>query len=231
MIDNIIQCSFGRDSLALVEYLKPKWDESLILWVDAGGALPEVEAMAEVMQENVPHFYRLRTDSNGWINRNGIPYDIVPVWHTVAGLAVSGNLPPAIASCLECCYQNIMAPMHAFAKATGAKRIYRGQRNAERLKSPVRSGDMDGNIEIVFPLQDWTDEHVDAYLADNGIELPGWYDHGDKGMDCWWCTGYVQESRGLHKYLSAHHPQKWDVVKERLDAVRSIIEHEFEMVR
>lgn len=220
---NIIQCSFGRDSLALVEYLKDEWDESLILWIDAGGALPEVEAMAEQMQSRVPHFYRLRTDSNAWINRNGIPSDIVPVWHTVEGAPLAGNTPPLIASSLACCFENVMKPMHDFSKAIGAERIYRGQRNAEKLKSPIRSGAKDGDIEIVFPLQDWTDEQVDAYLADKGIKLPEWYANGDKGFDCWWCTGYQAESKGLHKYLEKHHPEKWAIVAERMDAAKRIV--------
>lgn len=223
---DLIQCSMGRDSLALVEYLKDKLDDCLVLFVDAGGALPEVDEIAKKVEKRVKHFYRLQTNSNEWINANGIPADIVPVWHTVKGIALSGNEFPAIASSFDCCWNNIMNPMHEFAKEIGAKKIYRGQRNAERLKSPIRSGYVDGDIEIVFPLENWSDDDVNEYLESKGVELPEWYEHGDKGFDCWWCTGFVAESRGLHKYLESHHPGKWAIVKERLDAVRGIVEKE-----
>jgi phosphoadenosine phosphosulfate reductase len=220
----------GRDSLALLEYLKDKWDECVVLFVDAGGVMPEIEATAKWVESRVPNYHRLVTNSNGWINVNGMPYDIVPVWNTAYGMAISGNKPPAIASSLACCIANIMDPMHEYSKKIGAKKIYRGQRNAEKLKSPLKSGATDGEVEVVFPLEDWSDEDVNSYLKSKNIQLPEWYAYGDKGFDCWWCTGFNAESKGLHRYLKENHADKWEIVSERLDAAKNIVMREFEKV-
>ena len=223
---DVIQCSMGRDSLALVEYLSDKWNECVVLFVDAGGAMPEIEETAKWVESRVPHFHRIRTDSNSWINMNGIPFDVVPVWHTVKGMVVTDNVPPAIASSFDCCFENIMKPIHDYSLSIGAKKIYRGQRNAETFKSKIRSGAKDGEIEFIFPLENWTDEQVNSYLESKNVPLAEWYQYGDKGFDCWWCTGFNAESKGLHKYLEKHHPDKWAIVSERINAARSKVEAE-----
>jgi phosphoadenosine phosphosulfate reductase len=226
----VIECSMGRDSLALIEVMSHELDNLLVLFVDPGGTLPEIEETVKYVENRVPHFFRLRTDSNAWINANGMPFDVVPVWHTVMGLNLAGNNAPAISSSLECCFQNVMRPMHEFCRAIGAKKIYRGQRNAERMKSPLRSGAKDDDIELVFPLENWSDEDVNNYLAERNIPLPEWYQYGNKGFDCWWCTGFVEDSKGLHRYLKNKHPDKWAIVDERIRAAKAKVASEMAMM-
>ncbi len=184
MYQNIIQCSMGRDSLALVKYLEPLWEDSLVVWVDAGAALPEIEEIAAFVENTVPHFYRLRTNSAAWIERHGSPVDVVPIWFAEKSAAAAEN-PTRFASAFQCCFENIMTPMHVFTKVSGAVRLFRGQRNAEKLKSPLRSGVVVDGLEIVFPLEQWTDGQVDSYLQKHGWPLSPTYVDGDKGIDCW----------------------------------------------
>jgi 3'-phosphoadenosine 5'-phosphosulfate sulfotransferase (PAPS reductase)/FAD synthetase len=217
---NIIQCSMGRDSLALVHYLRDEWEDSLVVWVDAGAPLPEVEKIAEFVKAQVPHFLRVETNSAKWIEEHGIPADVIPIWQHESGAEIAGFQGQKIASSLECCLQNIMLPLHSAAVLHGVKRIYRGQRTAEALKSPVRSGAVFNGIEIVFPLENWTDAEVCAYLLENGWPLSPWYQYGNKGMECWHCSGYAQESKGAFQYLAEQHPEKWSVVERRLQYIR-----------
>ena len=216
-----INFSGGRDSLALLSYMTPLKDQSIVVWVDAGGTLPEVEnlILSSVKGWN---FVRIVTNSWQWIELNGLPSEIVPIWFNADGAVISGN-KKEISSCLTCCYENIMKPLHEISKQLGVSHIVRGQRRSDKLKSPIESGFIDSGITYLFPLQDWTDEQVNDYLKYNNVDLPEWYKYGNKGFDCWHCTGYKSESDGLHKYLAKHHAEKYSFVENGLNRIRNRI--------
>jgi phosphoadenosine phosphosulfate reductase len=84
--------------------------------------------------------------------------------------------------------------------------VIRGQRNAERAKSPIRSGHKDGGVEYLFPIEDWSSQQVRDYLKEQGAALPRHYDYVDTSLDCQHCTGYLFENAGKFEFIRQHHP-------------------------
>lgn len=222
----VLQFSGGRDSIATLLRWQEHKEETVVLWLDAGGTLPEVEAMIRQLTAGW-NLHVVKSDAATWIRNNGLPADIVPTWRNGRGRMWAENTATIpIANSLTCCESNVMLPMHAATLLMHPQYIVRGQRNAEILKSIVRNEQVIDGITYLFPIQDWSDGEVNQYLADHGIELPEWYINGTKGFDCWWCTGFVKESRALHEYLRVHHPKKYQVLQRRFAAIEQSIKDE-----
>jgi phosphoadenosine phosphosulfate reductase len=225
MAKYVLEFSGGRDSLAVLKLWESRKADTTVLWLNAGGTLPEVREL--IFQHTKGWDLReVRTDAAGWISKHGYPADVVPVWHTAHGAKTAGNSSPRITPALSCCLENIMKPMQLAAMALNPEFIVRGQRTAEQYKSPARSGYKFNNITLLFPIEDWSDEQVNDYLVANGVVLPEWYQYGTKGFDCWWCTGFAKESRGLHQYLEKYHPKKFQEVQRRFTVIESAIKSE-----
>ena len=181
----VLQFSGGRDSIATLLYCKPYLDRITVMFLDTGSVMPEVEKTIEWARSISPNFVRVRTDSASVIAQYGIPSDIVPVWKSGVGAEVSSCESQRVISSLDCCWHNLIKPMQDATERMGATLIIRGQRKAERMKSPVSSGYQLNGMRLWFPLEDWSDIEVNGYVAEHGIELPEWYKYGDKGFDCW----------------------------------------------
>jgi phosphoadenosine phosphosulfate reductase len=221
----VLEFSGGRDSLALLKLWEPFKAETVVLWVDAGGTLPEVRQL--ILTHTAGWDLRIcETDANSWIEKHGYPADIIPLWYTARGQWVRKPEDVMIAPSFSCCAENVMKPLHLAALALQPEFIVRGQRNTETFKSPARDGADFGNFKLLFPLQDWTDAQVNEYLKTAGVELPEWYAYGTKGFDCWWCTGFAKESAGLRKYLKLRHPEKSAIVEQRMMDIQKAIVNE-----
>ena len=124
---------------------------------------------------------------------------------------------------LMCCAANLWGPMQKATRMLGATMVIRGQRNSERLKSPIRSGYMEEGVEYLFPLQDWTDEQVKEYLRAQSVLLPDNYAYNNTSLDCQHCTGYLFETQGKFNYMRKFHPalhkRVVEIVRENTSAV------------
>jgi phosphoadenosine phosphosulfate reductase len=122
--------------------------------------------------------------------------------------------------------------MRKAVSASGYRLVIRGQKNADVLKGPLRSGHVDEDgVEYWFPLEDWTDADVRRFIADQAeIALPDYYRYTNSSLDCWSCTAYLPENIGKRRYMAKHHPIWHDEVTKRLQGIAGEIAREAETI-
>lgn len=226
----VLQFSGGKDSLACLLLLRPWWDRLVVLWLNTGACLPETIEQMKRVQAMVPNFVEITTNQPEQIERAGYPVDVLPLRNHATVGKLCGFDRPKLQSFLDCCYTNLMAPMHEAAKNSGATLIVRGQKRGDIHRGPYESGAVVAGIEYLFPVEDWTDEQVLDYVADSGL-LPEHYDQGNTSMDCWNCTAYLSENAWKLRYLYERYPDKADVLRLRLEMIEREIDEDMRHLR
>ena len=211
-----LQFSGGKDSLALLNLMEPYWDRLTVYWTNPGDPFPETVALMEQIRAIVPHFVVIEGDVHGSIQNFGLPSDLVPADSTPIGLAARRG-GTRIQDRYSCCMRSLMLPMHERMKADGVTLVIRGQKNSDVLRAPIKSGTVEDGIEYLFPLEDWDDARVMAYLAEKGIPVPRFYDYMNANPDCMHCSAYWEEGRG--KYLREFYPESYQDYLDRLGAI------------
>lgn len=224
-MSEVLQFGGGKDSLACLYLLREKWPTLIVAWMNTGAAFPETIAQMEGIKRLVPNFLEIRSDVLTDIATEGWPADVVPVRHTPWGKATTGEAGITMRSWWNCCTRNFWVPMHAKMLEIGATRIYRGQRNAEDYKSPVRSGDILDGIEYVFPIQGWSELDVTKYLSANDIPIPEHYAQTAKSLDCWSCTAYLDAKADQMRYLRANHAEKFNILRPVIEQMHSAVQN------
>lgn len=227
----VLQFGGGKDSLACLYLLRDKWPRLIVAWMNTGAAFPETLAQMEKIRTLVPNFVEIKADVLADIQQEGWPSDVVPVRNTPWGKATTGEAGITMRSWWNCCTRNFWVPMHAKMLELGATRVYRGQRNDEDYKSPVRSGDKSDGIEYVFPIEGWSERKVAMYLSANDVEVPEHYGQTKKSLDCWCCTAYLDAKLDQLGYLREHHPQKAATVIGKLQQMHNAVTSAAEPVR
>ena len=226
------QFSGGRDSTAALYQLRPYWRRMTVFHLDTGDQFPETRAVvAEVAQalaaENVP-FVVIRSDVSQYRTQHGLASDLVPVDNTPPGRLVSGRSLKLV-SRYECCYQNLMRPMHQAIVDSGITLLVRGQRDDEYATPPLRSGDAQDGIEVLYPIQSWTGEQVSAYLLDNGLPIAPFYERGARrAPECMGCTAWWDEGRA--QYLRDYHPEAHQRYAANMKIIRIEIDRQYAML-
>lgn len=215
-----LQFSGGKDSLACLYLMRPHWDRITVYWCNMGDAFPETVAQMDRIRAEVPHFVEIDGRQPAVIAQFGIPSDIVPASATPMGLSATSSGTP-IQDRYSCCMRSLMIPMHERMIADGITLIIRGQKNSDKVKGPLRSGQVDGGIEYLFPVEDWTDANVLAFLREQNVEIPRFYEMLNDAPDCMTCSAWWD--KGQSKYLKRYHIEKYEIVQERLDTIREAI--------
>ena len=218
----VLQFSGGKDSLACLYLLQPRWSEITVAWMNTGTALPETLALMREVRRMVPHFLEMRSDVLTDVAERGWPTDVLPVANG-PGRDYRGLGGIKLRTSFDCCARNVWIPMGAIMKQIGATEVIRGQRNAERLKSTIRDGHVEDGITYRFPIQDWSEEQVRAFLSERGA-LPEYYQHIETSLDCWNCTAYLEEKASHVRYLRDRHPDRYAIVSEKLREIRVAVE-------
>ena len=218
------QFSGGRDSTAALYLLRDCWPLMTVYHLDTGDQFPETRAVVKQVARDVPitvitsnvHVYR---NTHGWAS------DVVPVDNTPPGRLVSGRALK-IVSRYECCYQVLMAPMHARMVQDGITLLVRGQRDDEYVTQPMRSGDVQDGIEVLYPIQSWSGQAVSDYLLDNALPIAPFYAHGARrAPECMGCTAWWDEGRST--YLKNHHPIHFTDFTRRMGVIRAEIDRQY----
>lgn len=215
-----LQLSGGRDSIACLYLMKPYWDRLTVYWLDTGAAYPETIALMQKIRDTVPNFAVIQGKQPEVIAEFGIPTDILPVSATPMAIVGSGK-GTLMQDRYSCCVRSIMLPMHQRMIDDGITLIIRGQKNADKLKSTVRSGDVLEGIEFLFPIESWDSRQVMRYLRDEGAPIPRFYEMLDTMPDCMTCSAWWEE--GVSPYLKRYHHAQFLENQKRLDIINKAV--------
>lgn len=222
-MNTALQFGGGKDSLACLYLLRDLWDEMVVVWLNTGAAFPETLLQIQQIKALVPHFHEVRTDVLTNIAEHGWPSDVLPVRNAWWGKATTGESGLMMQSWFDCCTHNFWLPLHKAMIDLGITRVYRGQRNGEDYKSPIRDGQSADGITYRFPLQNWSETEVASYLRWHNVEIPAHYATTRKSLDCWCCTAYLDAKLDQLKYLKDQHPEKHAIVAAKLHEMNAAV--------
>lgn len=217
-----IACSYsgGKDSLACVHLLREHLDRITVYHVDTGDLLPEMRESVDRVEAICPRFVRIETGVTEWIAANGLPTDLMPFSQHWVGRQM-GQAGTALVSRYDCCFTNLMSPLYSRVRADGNTLLIRGTKRCDMPRLPVTSGDVVEGLEIYYPLLEWSNADVFAYLAEKGVPLPRVYESVVNSPECARCSAWWGEGRSA--YLKRHHPNLWAEYQQRLALVRQEI--------
>lgn len=223
-----LQFSGGKDSLALVYMLQPYWDRLTLYHVDTGDLLPEVREIVLMVEGMVPNFRRIETHVKDWMKGVALPSDLVPTSSTIAGLAI-GSSKRRIVDRYDCCWQNIMLPMHQRMLADGVTLAIRGTKRCDLARLPAESGDTRMGYELWLPLQECSHEWVFAYLHSVGAPICRVYEHKVNAPECATCPAWWSEGRA--EYLKKYHPALYEEYRANLVTLNEEIQPHWAALR
>jgi hypothetical protein len=118
-----------------------------------------------------------------------------------------------------------MNPMHERMRQDGITLIIRGQRDDEYATPPLRSGDVQGGIEVLYPVQHMTPSGGRLAGGARGLPVAPFYERGMKrAPECMGCTAWWDEGRAA--YLREHHPSEYDTYVQRMQVLRRAIDRQ-----
>jgi phosphoadenosine phosphosulfate reductase len=216
-----LQVSGGKDSLAVLEGLRPWWDRLCVYWLNPGDPFPETVALMAEIRAVVPHFVEVVGRQAAVIAADGWPSDVVPQHHTSDGNFVFGETPFKVQTRLNCCIRALMLPMHERMVSDGVTCVIRGKRAEEKDRTGTRTGSIAEGIEFIYPVWDWSDGDVRRYLDRAGIALPATYKYAGHSLDCMSCTAWWGE--GLSRFLEAKYPDRHREYVRRITLIKQAV--------
>jgi 3'-phosphoadenosine 5'-phosphosulfate sulfotransferase (PAPS reductase)/FAD synthetase len=221
-----LQLSGGKDSLACLYLMRPYWDKITVFWLNTGAAPPQSVKRMMAIKAMVPNFVEWVSNQPGDIAINGYPVDVLPLRATSGGSLFEDYKGVRLQPYMACCANNLWIPMRNAMKELGITLIIRGQRDNDHRRSPIKSGQTGDGFELYFPIEDWTQEDVFAYLALQGVDVPPHYSYGTSSVDCWDCTAYLYENAGRGAYLRDHEPELYPKFITIMKQIRSEVVRE-----
>lgn len=216
-----LQLSGGRDSIACLFLLKPHWDNLTIYWCNPGIPYPETVSLMQSIKEMVMHFIEIDGRQPQVVAEFGIPSDIVPISSTPIGIKATGQ-GELMQDRYSCCFRSMVIPTQERMIADGITLVIRGQKQADKLKWPVRSGDVVDGVEYLFPIEDWDTRKVMTYLREQKAPIPRFYEMLNSAPDCMTCTAYWEEQ--ALSYQKRYHHAQFLENQERLNIIREAID-------
>lgn len=213
--------SGGKDSLACLLLHKDQLQNITVFWSNTGKCYPETLKIIEYAKSISPNFIEVVVDRESQNANFGLPSDVVPINWTKHGQIMTCQKPVMVQSYLQCCYENIAAPIYEAAKAHEITHLIRGQRLDDDIQSTTKNGDIFEGITLIHPIENWTRNDVMVYLSEH-IELPEHFNLGHTSLDCFDCTAYQKETKDVSSYRELKHPElhkQYLARKEQLDSV------------
>lgn len=211
-----LQVSGGRDSIACLYLMREHLDRMTVYWVNTGDAFPETLAIIDQVRALAPNFVEISGNQPAVISQFGIPTDLLPQTSTPIGVA-AGKSRVLMQDTLSCCARVIMAPLHQRMLDDGITLIVRGQKACDSNRAPFSSGYIENGIEYLFPIEAWSSDDVDGYLAAQGAPVSPFYPQLHSTPDCMTCSGWWTDQRA--GYLKANHPEKYAEYQRRLGII------------
>lgn len=199
-----LQFSGGKDSLACLYLLREHLDQITVYWLNTGDGCPETLELIEQIKPMIPKFVEIKTDVKTWRKTNGIPSDLVSATsHKIAEAYGQGSI--RMSNRLDCCYANLMAPMHQKMIEDGVDCVIRGTKLCDTGKVPAEGNC--GDYYVMLPIKDWSHQDVFNYLALVGAPYNKIYNHykSISAPECFGCTAWWDD--GKSAYFKALHPE------------------------
>lgn len=212
--------SGGKDSLACLYLLRDQLDRVTVYWVNAGDGCPETLALIEKVRASIPRFVEVRTDVKQWREVNGLPSDLVPA--SAHSIGVAYGLAKQKLSCrFDCCYANLMLPMHERMLADDVDAVIRGTKVADTGKLPAEGATE--FYDVLLPLRDWSHQDVFDYLASVKAPFNPIYSHFKSlsAPECFGCTAWWGD--GKADYLRARHPAAYVETRIKLADISRMV--------
>lgn len=212
-----LSLSGGKDSLACAFLCKSYFDRITVYHVDPGDYLPEQRAVIDTVErEMLYRVVRIQTDVASWIDTHGLPSDLLSHTAHPFGL-MTGQAKTRLVFRDDCCFANQMLPLYERVRADGNTMLIRGTKASDMPVLPVKDGYVDNGLELFYPLQNWSDAEVLAYLEECGLALTHIYQHLEHGLSCATCPAWWNEHRGA--YLKQFHPELYQRYDARLQRI------------
>jgi phosphoadenosine phosphosulfate reductase len=212
-----LQFSGGKDSLACLYLLRDQLDKITVYWLNPGDTPPETLAVVEEVRAWVPRFFEVTSDVKAWREVNGYPADLLPANSHFIGV-LHGLSDVRLTNRFDCCYHNLMAPLHQRMVDDGVDAVIRGTKLCDGGRIPAEGPTP--FYEVLLPLRDWTHDQVFEYLDRAGAPRNAIYDHFYKisAPECMGCTAWWGD--GKSAYLRAKHPHLLGEHKRNLVAIK-----------
>ena len=199
--------SGGKDSAACLKLLRPQLRNITVVWCNPGNPFPAMRAYMDRIAASVPHFVEVTGDLLTFQERYGYAVDTLPIWSTSLGQEIAAtSTPHTFTSPFHCCHENMWVPLHNYLRKEGFDCIIRGQKkvDAKQNRQARVEGAREG-VEFIYPLDDWTDGEVLAYLGPE--DMPPFYREGARSsQDCRTCLAYEQENPQRLRFLKRVDP-------------------------
>lgn len=207
----VLEVSGGKDSMVLVELLRPylRPQDMLVMLVTDDAPSSLLDIAMEYAHEFGPQFHLAVSESKVDREQNGDPFPIV-----LSDQPLFSDVAVRTRSRFDCCYRNIMVPLHEAAMEFSPDLIIRGQKDCDENRNPLPNGAVVDGVKYINPIADWSDEKVRMFLADR---LPEFYEFCTDAPDCETCTGYW--GRGHQAWLSHVSPEKAAIRTARIRAL------------
>lgn len=214
-----LQFSGGKDSMACLALLEPYVQRGLpVYWAHTGDTIPETLEVVEQVRTAVPDFRVVQADVMAWKRQHGIPSDVTTAQSSEMGAHYAMS-ETRLAGRFDCCWANLMQPMHERMLADGIDLVIRGTKLADTGRVPA-SG-ITGQYEVWLPLLHWSHEEVFDLCARMAMPRNAVYDHfkSISAPECLHCSAWWDDGKAA--YLKARHPDKVGQYAASLQEIRA----------
>lgn len=217
-----LQFSGGKDSLACLLLLRDAGmlDAVTVYWLNTLDGCPETLGIVAWARAFIPHFVEVRQDAPAWRREFGDPVDLVPASAHALGVAY-GLGQRKLVNRFDCCWHNLMVPMHTRMLADRVDLVIRGTKVADTGAVPAEGPQPD--YDILLPLRDWSHQQVFDFLDARGAPSNPIYEHasGISAPECMTCTAWWDDGKAA--YLRARHPGRLSEYRASLAQVRGAL--------
>lgn len=213
-----LQFSGGKDSTVVLLLLRDLWPRLTVYWLNSGDAFPETAAFVRghgaAVVEAGGRFVEVPGRVDDVIATFGPPADIIGADASEPAHTLLVGRGERLQDRALCCLRSKMAPLQQRMIDDGITLIVRGQKAADDFKGPFRDGDSADGFAFWFPIEDWSDSDVLAWLVASDAVPPLYAAGLLRSGDCMRCSAWLGDRRA--EYLVRHHPVAFRDYAERV---------------
>lgn len=208
----IFFCSWGKDSSAVLNMIKPWLDKTMVVFVDCGGVYPDIVEWADREGSKLPKYFHIQPTGDIWqdMREKG--------WNTDIEIADIGRHADMLHRSpvshshkvrlwTQCTMERFWIPGFVFTQMYQPDLFISGEKKSDRPYATDWDTRAHGVSKAIRPIFNWTDDDVWKYLDENKIELTKTYQGRQSDRrDCYLCFGH-DITVGRVEYLRDEYPE------------------------